>query len=140
MASKNLTSPFVGNWTYRSFLNKPELDIEFNELAFAVGTIKVKASAMEEFTGTIGGPGWELKLTGSASYGNPYTVRFQGVGTINKATWVYDYVGYLIPSWPHGVNQRPAIVGSVIRTVPHPNAAGGVSAAGVVASFIAVRQ
>jgi hypothetical protein len=140
MSAKTLTSPLVGNWTYRSFLNKPQLGIPFNDLAFAEGTIKVKASAMEEFVGTIGGEGWELKLTGSVSYGNPYTVRFQGVGPMNNETWVYDYIGYLVPRWPNGVNQRPAIVGSVVRTMPHSNGAGGVSPAGVVASFIAVRQ
>jgi len=134
---KPLTSPFVGNWTYRSFINNPDLNTEFNDLAFGLGTIKIKSSAMEELTGTIGGEGWELKLNGSTSYGNPYTVRFQGVGTVNDETWVYDYIGYLIPRWPAGVNQRPAIVGSVIRTVAHSK---GKAAAGVVASFIAVRQ
>ena len=137
MAAKPITSPFVGNWTYRSFINNPDPDTAFNDLAFAVATLKIKASAMEELTGTLGGEGWELKLTGSTSYGNPYTVRFQGVGTINEETWIYDYIGYLVPRWPSGVNQRPAIVGSVIRTVPHSK---GKAAAGVVASFIAVRQ
>ena len=135
--SKDLTSPFVGNWTYRSFINNPDPAVEFNDLAFAVATIKIKASAMEELVGTIGGEGWELKLNGSTAYGNPYTVRFQGVGVVNKETWVYDYIGYLVPRWPAGVNQRPAIVGSVTRTVPHSQ---GKAAAGVVASFIAVRQ
>jgi hypothetical protein len=134
--SKDLTSPFVGNWTYRSFINNPDPAVPFNDLAFAVATLKIKASAMEELVGTLGGEGWELKLSGSAAYGNPYTVRFQGVGVINKETWVYDYIGYLVPRWPAGVNQRPAIVGSVIRTVPH---SAGKAAAGVVASFIAVR-
>jgi len=137
MAPKPLASPFVGNWTYRSFINNPDANTEFNDLAFAVANLKIKASALEDLTGTIGGEGWELKLNGSTFYGNPYTVRFQGVGTINDETWVYDYTGYLIPRWPSGVNQRPAIVGSVIRTVAHSK---GKAAAGVVASFIAVRQ
>jgi hypothetical protein len=137
MSAKPLTSPFVGNWTYRSFINNPDANTEFNDLAFAVADLKINASDMDELTGTIGGEGWELKLNGSTSYGNPYAVRFQGVGTINDETWVYDYTGYLIPRWPAGVNQRPAIVGSVIRTVAHSK---GKAAAGVVASFIAVRQ
>jgi hypothetical protein len=34
---------------------------------------------------------------------------------------------------------RPAIVGSVIRTIPHSNGNGGTAPAGVVASFYAVR-
>lgn len=135
--SKPLTSPFVGNWTYRSFKNNPELGIPFNDLAFAEATIKIKASAMEDLVGTLGGEGWELKLNGSTAYGNPYTVRFQGVGIVNKETWVYDYIGYLVPRWPAGVDQRPAIVGSVTRTIAH---SAGKAPAGVVASFIAVRQ
>jgi hypothetical protein len=51
--------------------------------------------------------------------------------------WVYDYIGYLVPIWPNGVDQRAAIVGSVIRTVPHSN---GQARAGYTASFIAVKQ
>jgi hypothetical protein len=43
----------------------------------------------------------------------------------------------LIPIWPNGVDQRPAIVGSVIRMVPHSN---GQARAGYIASFIAVMQ
>uniref|UniRef100_UPI0040475111 hypothetical protein n=1 Tax=Roseivirga sp. TaxID=1964215 RepID=UPI0040475111 len=49
--------------------------------------------------------------------------------------WVYDYNGYYIPNWVEGVNQIPAIVGSVIRTEPH-----GQAKAGVVASFIMVKM
>lgn len=140
MAAKTLTSPLVGKWTYRSFINRPQEGLPFDDLKFGEGTITVKASAMEEFVGTLGGEGWELKLYGSVSYGNPFTVRFQGVGPINGETWVYDYIGYFIPRWPNGVNQRPAMVGSIVRTVPHGNGAGGVLQAGVVASWIAVRQ
>jgi hypothetical protein len=56
--------------------------------------------------------------------------------------WVYDYVGWLVPVWPNSTAtlQQPAIVGSVVRTVPHSGSGGGVSPAGVVASFYAVRQ
>jgi hypothetical protein len=67
-------------------------------------------------------------------------VRFQGVGIVSGEKWIYDYEGYLVPDWPNGVDQVPAIVGSVIRTIPHsgsqPNT---VHPAGVVGSFYAVR-
>ena len=63
--------------------------------------------------------------------------RFQGSGTIGGEPWVYDYTGYLVPVWPHGVDQTDAIVGSVVRTVAHSN---GQAEAGCVASFIAVRN
>lgn len=63
--------------------------------------------------------------------------RFQGVGMVGGEQWIYDYEGYLIPDWPNGIGQVPAIVGSVIRTIPH---SGGTAKAGVVASFYAVRE
>ncbi len=141
MATKTLTSPLAGKWTYRSFLNRPQGGVPFQDLKFGEGTITVKETpVMDEFVGTIGGEGWELKLYGSVSYGNPFAVRFQGVGRVNNETWVYDYIGYLIPRWPNGVNQRTVMVGSIVRTVPHGAGAGGVSAAGVTASWIAVKQ
>jgi len=61
-------------------------------------------------------------------------------GVVQGEEWVYDCEGDAIRPWPNGPNgmdQRPAIVGTVVRTVPHSN---GKSRAGVVASFIAVRQ
>ena len=46
-----------------------------------------------------------------------------------------------MPQWPNGVDQRPAIVGSVIRTIPHSSGEPGtVAPARVVASFYAVRS
>ena len=133
-------NPFVGSWTYRSFLNDPDLNTEFNKLAFGRGTIVIEEAPIQILEGTIGGTGWSLALNGSRDYGNPMHVRFQGTGTIDKAPWVYDYDGYLVPHWPHGVDQRPAIVGSVIRTIPHPGSQpGSINPAGLVASFYAVR-
>ena len=69
-------------------------------------------------------------------------MRFQGVGatpgTIEDGhPWVYDYQGYVAPAWPNGVDQRPAIVGTIVRTVTHSH---GQAKAGVVASFIALRR
>ena len=60
-----------------------------------------------------------------------------GTGRANTPTagWEYDYYGYLAYRWPNGVNQVPALVGSVIRAKPHNGAP-----AGFVASFIAVKQ
>ena len=60
---------------------------------------------------------------------------------VSGAEWIYDYIGWLVPAWPNsdGRLQRDAIVGSVVRTIPHSNGQGGTSPAGVVASFYAVR-
>ena len=129
--------PLAGTWSYRSFLNDPDLAVDFDQLRFGAGTLQIDEPSFGLLAGSLGGPGWSLTLSGGITYGNPFTVRFQGVGEIGGETWVYDYAGYLVPPWPNGVDQRPAIVGSVIRTVPH---SGGQAPAGFVASFIAVRQ
>jgi len=130
----------VGTWTYRSFLNDPDLSTQFNNLEFGRGNIRIDPAQMNEFRGSIYDVGWELDLKGSITYGNPFTVRFQGKGVVGGEEWIYDYVGYVIRPWPNGVNQRMAIVGSIVRTIPHSSGNGGVAPAGVVCSWIAVRQ
>ncbi|MCP1999396.1 hypothetical protein [Nitrobacter winogradskyi] len=131
-----MTNPFVGNWSYRSFLNDPNLNKPANDLLFGAGTLTIVERSETELSGTIGGPGWSLDLRGSFGYGSPMQVRFQGKGTVGGEPWIYDYIGWLVPVWPNSADQleAPAIVGSVVRTIPH-----GASPAGVVASFYAVR-
>ena len=130
-------NPFVGTWTYRSFLNDPDIGKSFDNLEFGRGMLVIAEAELAALKGTIGGPGWSLMLKGSRSYGDPMHARFQGVGEVGGEKWVYDYQGYLVPDWPDGVNQVAAIVGSVIRTAAH---SGGKAPAGVVCSFYAVRQ
>jgi hypothetical protein len=55
---------------------------------------------------------------------------------VGGVQWIYDYNGYYVTHWPNGVDQVEAIVGSVIRTIPH----GATNPAGVVVSFYAVRK
>ena len=135
-------NPFVGTWTYRSLLNDPDLNKNFNDLEFGRGDLVIIEAAPQLLQGTIGGPGWSLTLYGSRSYGSPMQVRFQGKGLVSGEAWVYDYIGWLVPVWPNSNAslQRPAIVGSVVRTVPHASTGGGTAPAGVVASFYAVRR
>lgn len=133
-------NPFTGKWTYRSLLNDPDLNQNFNDLEFGRGTIEIYEDALQILAGVIGGPGWSLQLKGSREYGAPMRVRFQGVGIVGGEQWIYDYEGYLVGHWPNGVQQKPAIVGSVIRTISHSGSAPDtVSPAGVVASFYAVK-
>ena len=132
-----MTSPFVGSWSYRSFVNNPDLAVSFDSLRFGAGTLTLAEPSFGVVSGSIGGPGWSLSLAGHFGYGNPNHTRFQGSGDIGGERWVYDYTGYLIPLWPNGIGQIPAIVGSVIRTVAHSN---GAAAAGFVGSFVAVRR
>lgn len=134
-------NPFVGTWTYRSLLNDPDVNKQFNDLEFGRGTIVIEEAPEQVLRGTIGGPGWSLNLYGSRGYGSPMQVRFQGKGLVSGEEWIYDYIGWLVPVWPNSNDtlQRPAIVGSVVRTIPHSSGSGGVAPAGVVASFYAVR-
>ena len=138
-------NPFVGSWTYRSLLNDTDTNTSFNDLQFGLGTIVIEEAPMQLLKGTIGGPGWSLDLKGSRQYGTPMRVRFQGKGVINGEEWIYDYEGYLVPAWPNGVQQVPAMVGSIVRTAPHSGSApkgGGpppINPAGVVASWYAVK-
>jgi hypothetical protein len=134
-------NPFLGTWTYRSLLNDPDLATAFDALEFGRGTLVIEDAPEPSLRGTLGGPGWSLALRGSRSYGNPMQVRFQGKGLVNGEQWVYDYIGWLVPVWPNSTDtlDRPAIVGSIVRTVPHAGSGGGTNPAGVVASFYAVR-
>jgi hypothetical protein len=132
--------PLIGSWTYRSLLNSPDAAVEFNKLRFGVATLTFEKTAMGKIKGTIGGTGWSLELKGNRGYGNPFDVCLQGKGKVGDEIWTYDYIGYLVPAWPNGDGQRPAIVGSVIRIVPHSDGAGGIAPAGFVGSFVAVKQ
>ena len=134
-------NPFVGSWTYRSLLNDPDINTQFNDLEFGRGLLVINEDAEQVLTGTIGGQGWSLNLYGSRAYGSPMQVRFQGKGLVGGEEWIYDYIGWLVPVWPNSNDtlQRPAIVGSIVRTIPHSSGSGGVAPAGVVASFYATR-
>jgi len=134
-------NPFVGSWTYRSLLNDPDINTQFNDLEFGRGILVIEEAPEQVLRGTIGGQGWSLNLHGSRGYGSPMQVRFQGKGLVSGEEWIYDYIGWLVPVWPNSNDtlQRPAIVGSIVRTIPHSSGSGGVAPAGVVASFYAVR-
>jgi hypothetical protein len=140
MSTQPESDILVGTWTYRSFLNDPDLSEQFNNLEFGRGNIRIDPAPMNEFKGLIYDVGWQLNLKGSITYGNPFAVRFQGTGLVGGEEWIYDYVGYVIRPWPNGVNQRMAMVGSIVRTIPHSSGNGGIAPAGVVCSWIAVRQ
>jgi hypothetical protein len=141
MSQKPNISSLVGIWTYRSFYNIPDLATAFNDLEFGRGTIRIEEAPFGVFVGSIYGPGWSLDLNGSINYGDPFSVRFQGKGVVGGEEWIYNYAGFVIRPWPNGVDQRPAIVGSIVRTIPHSGGVpGSVSPAGVVCSWFAVRQ
>jgi hypothetical protein len=142
MPQKPNIGSLAGTWTYRSFTNDPDPSTDFDKLQFGLGSIVIEDAPMGVLKGRIGGPGWGLDLNGAIGYGTPWTVNFEGRGVNGVELWVYDYSGYVVPPWPSGIDQRPAIVGSIVRVIPHGDGSGSgpVHPAGVVASWIAVWQ
>src|SRR4051812_39484593 len=113
----------TGLWTYRSFLNDPNLATAFNALEFGRGNIRIDEAPAGVLVGKIYDTGWSLDLNGSINGGYPGVVRFQGKGVVSGEEWIYDYLGFVVPPWPNGVNQRPAMTGSIVRTIPHSGGA-----------------
>jgi hypothetical protein len=145
----NLTeaaNPYSGRWTYRSYLNRPDVIVEGDpqkalDLIFGEGVMTLEAPVGTALKGTLDlGGGFVLELNG-AILGEPSVappvLRISGIGRPGTPTdgWEYDYVGYLTWTWPNGVGQVPTIVGTVVRAKPH-----GRSKAGLVASFVATKQ
>jgi hypothetical protein len=137
ITNQNLGS---GTWTYRSLLNDPNIATDFDALEFGRGTLIITTHTNGALDGTIGGPGWSLTLKGSVQHGSPATLWFRGTGVVSGSLWIYDYLCYIVPTIPEGIDQVPALAGSVTRAIPHPDGQGGTSPAGVVASFYAVLQ
>jgi len=165
----HVANPFHGEWTYRSLFNVTEngfMDLDdpttpeewesrckqYMALFLGNGTIKITSPhGSNILVGTIGGPGWELQLHGSITYGNPNQIRFQGTGVIGGEEWVYDYEGYLTNHWANAESftvkpdpatagtgpQIPAIVGTIVRTKTHTH---GTHLAGVTGSWIACKK
>jgi len=134
-----LAEALEGTWTYRSFISDPDVNKPFNDIRFGAGILRIESAGGGQFRGRLDfGEEFQLALRGWTSYGNPVTVVFQGRGDKSGSSdWVYDYRGFYAPQWPQGVDQRPAIIGSIVRSQPH---SGGAAPAGVVACWIAVKQ
>lgn len=130
----------AGNWTYRSLQNNPDLKAGFDTLEFGRANLIIEIAESGAISGKIFDTGWELELKGNYKARSPATLAFQGTGTIGGAPWVYDYLAYLVPHIPNGVNQVAALTGSVTRAIAHPDGQGGTSPAGVVCTFYAVKQ
>ncbi len=136
--------PLDGAWMYRSYRALPNLVVGDDpakalQLLFGEGVMTLSAVG-GKVTGTFDmGGGYVLDLNGTAELlaDGDMLIRLSGPGRPNSPTagWEYDYRGYLMPNWPNGIGQVPAIVGSVIRAKPH-----GTSPAGYVAEFIAVKR
>ena len=147
-AAVKSANPFAGAWTYRSFRNTPEPvgDVSTDpsklvKMLFAEAEWVVQDTSDGSFKGELRfGPQDVMDLAGTITPENtncPAKFHISGKGRPGTSTsqLFYDYEGYLVPKWPNGIDQRAAIVGSVIRVKPHDGAP-----AGYVASFIAVKR
>jgi hypothetical protein len=148
ISAKAAAPTIQGKWTYRSYVNRPDIIVNDDpqsankalQLLFGEGIMTLNVGSGNAVTGTFDmGGGYVLDLTGTieSATKEQSIIRLSGPGRPNSPTagWEYDYVGFLAPQWPAGVNQVPSIVGTVIRAKPH-----GQAPAGFVASFIAVKQ
>jgi len=115
----------AGKWTYRSFLSNSDLSVPFNNLEFGRGTITVaeapRADGDDWRSSLVAGSQWFHQLRGSL-FSSLSRQRHRG-----KEEWVYDYIGCVIKPWPNGVNQVPAMTGSVVRTIPHSDGSGRIA-------------
>jgi hypothetical protein len=135
-------SLLAGKWTYRSYVNTTSLVGDDKDKALAIifgeGVYAFDPPNGGALTGALDmGGGYVLDLKGTVTQIAPLSVAISGYGrpATPTAGWECDYNASLAYQWPNGVNQAPALVGTMIRAKHHD---GG--AAGVVASFIAVKQ
>lgn len=138
--------PFAGTYTYRSFHNIPDPVNGDKDKALALifgeGDLTAESDPdVTVFRAVLSfGPDYLMDLSGRVElsfFDQPTTLAVRGLGRTGTKTdgWIYDYFGILTPRWPSGIKQVPALVGTVIRTVPH-----GTAQAGYVASFVAVKR
>jgi hypothetical protein len=107
-----------GAWTYRSFYNREEPAEKIDDIVLAEGEMLFESAVPGEIRGQLAFRSEKpnpkdpiLTFAGSAEAGSPATARFRGTGLSGTSAegWVYDYVGYLVPHWPGGKAQKPAL-------------------------------
>jgi Raf kinase inhibitor-like YbhB/YbcL family protein len=150
--AQTVVSDYSGLWTYRLFdpsATWDKIPQKERDLILADGFVfNFRTPTSTTLEGTFesrdgGLPLLNLRGTVRPGVGDePASFDIVGTGRSDSGTadWEYHYHGHLIRKWPHVVDQRPALVGSVIRVKPHNGQPGGGwrSEAGTVYSFIAV--
>ena len=128
----------AGTWSYRSFINNPDPvstpDQALN-LIFGEGELMIThANPADGFRATLSFGGdavMDLAGTVAEAQGTqPLTATVKGRGRPRGpiADFAYDYSFYAVPAWPDGIDQRPALVGSVVRVADHGGAKKGATA------------
>lgn len=166
-ATTTWNTSLPGKWTYRSYLNRADIMVGADpgptvqaldpiygqgnaatasqalkalNLVFGEGVMTFDQPSGNNVTGTFdmgGGFVLDLKGTMQTTPAGDIAVELFGTGRPSTPTdgWEYDYRATTTPKWPNGIDQVPCLVGTVIRAKPH-----GTAKAGVVASFIAIKQ
>jgi hypothetical protein len=123
------TRELSGLWTYRSFLNDPR---PLYPTARPPGQLILQEALVKLETPTSttlqGGIDWRVAGEGDVVFDlrgwmgpgvGDEPSSFGIVGTARPGTKIWDreyyYEGHLTRNWPDGINQVPALVGSVIR-------------------------
>ncbi len=143
------TSELPGSWIYRNFnpafVEGDQTPLRERQLIVGEGVFKLETPTSTMLKGAFEWGGGFLDLLNGTvqpgAGGEPSSFEIVGTGRPDTSTvgWQYDYHGHLTRSWPNGINQVPALVGSVIRVKPH-NGVPMRSQAGEVLSFIAVKR
>jgi hypothetical protein len=131
----------LGTWSYRSFINNPEPVGSADDalaLIFGEGLLTiVDADSAKGFTATLSfGGDAVMDLKGdvlAAEPGGLLMARAIGAGRAGSpiADFRYDYLFFEVPAWPAGIDQRHALVGSVVRAADHGSARKGATASTV---------
>ena len=136
-------SLFSGTWSFRGLRNSEDLETPFDQLRFATALLTLREPSTGILEGDLVGVGWgtwtqwSLVLKGEAFFGTPNHLRLRGMNEIDGEPWVYDYEGFLLPSWPHADEPRTVLTGSLIRTAARSKLD---ARAGVFATFYAVKR
>jgi len=134
-----MSNPFAGTWTYRSFHNNPKPVQSFDEIRLAQADLVLNEAGPDWLEGTLSFGKSSLEMAGVSTCVEgrwQLRMRAKGLDKTDTCGWVYDYVGEMAAEWPTGDGQRPAIVGTVIRSVYHdPDRDAGLSY-----SFVAVKR
>jgi len=132
-------NPFVGTWVYRSLYDIVSEPQQLDDLLLWQATLMLGDSGPGLVEGRLSSGEYALNVRGAVGLGGTTkTIQMRATGIDGSATdgWIYDYSGSLTYHWPEGDGQRPAIVGTVTRIVPHaPKRPAGASY-----SFVAVNQ
>jgi len=119
----------VGTWTYRRFLNIPTCRLT-STVSSRTRQHRIDSGADESFKAEFR-HGWALELTGSITYGNPFTFASRAPRRRRVVRNGFMTTKATSSSWPNGINQRMAMVGTIVRTF-HTDGDGGTEPAGVL--------